>query len=331
MIKKIAKTAAKILLIIVIVAIVGVAGFIVAEPVIYSDFYGRNSQLEFDTPGASDGFIQQGFCSAGDDVMLVSGYMTDKTPSRIYTIKENDGDKKTSFVKIKDNDEKYLTIHAGGIAVCNDFVYVCNSEGDPSSVLVYSLNEILSAQEGDDVIAKDEFAVANGASFCTVSNGVLFVGEFYMEGKYETDDSHHLTTPAGDKHKAIVFAYMLNSDGSLADSPMMAISITDKIQGMAFADDKIVLSSSYGLATSQIYVYDTAKAKLTQDTITIDNQTISLVYLDSDSLTDTISAPPMAEEIVYCDGRLFVLNESASNKYIFGKLLRAKYVWSIEL
>lgn len=36
----------------------------------------------------------------------------------------------------------------------------------------------------------------------------------------------------------------------------------------------------------------------------------------------------MSEEIVFVDGRIYVMNESACNKYLFGKLLRAKYIWS---
>ena len=93
-----------------------------------------------------------------------------------------------------------------------------------------------------------------------------------------------------------------------------------------------MLSSSYGLATSKIYVYDMQTANSQQKgNVVVEGKTIPLVYLDENSLVDTISAPPMAEEMVYLNGRLMVIGESASNKYIFGKLLRAKHVWSIEL
>ena len=65
MIKKLIKIAIKTMAIIVVVAIVAVIGFMLAEPLIYNDFYGKDSQKEFATPGISDDFIQQGFCVAG--------------------------------------------------------------------------------------------------------------------------------------------------------------------------------------------------------------------------------------------------------------------------
>lgn len=39
----------------------------------------------------------------------------------------------------------------------------------------------------------------------------------------------------------------------------------------------------------------------------------------------------MCEELVFADGRVYSIGESASDKYIFGRLLRAKFVWSYEL
>ena len=67
MIKKLIKIAIKTLAIIVVVAIVAVIGFMLAEPLVYNDFYSRDSQKEFATPGAGDDFIQQGFCSVDKD------------------------------------------------------------------------------------------------------------------------------------------------------------------------------------------------------------------------------------------------------------------------
>jgi len=334
MIKKLVKIAIKTFAIIIVVAIVAVLGFMLAEPLVYNDFYSRDSQKEFATPGAGDDFIQQGFCYAGNDVILASGYMKGKKPSRIYIVKgTNYDDRTTTYVQLKDEKGNYTTNHAGGVSVFKDKVYVCNSEGNPASVLIYSLSEILCANEGDDVVAKQNVPVHTNASFCHVDGGVLYVGEFYMDGKYNTDDSHKTTTPSGDENNAMIFAYPLDTNGNFAsDKPVGAFSITDKIQGMVFAGDKIVLSSSYGLATSKLYVYDMQTANSQQKgNVVVEGKTIPLVYLDENSLVDTISAPPMAEEMVYLNGRLMVIGESASNKYIFGKLLRAKHVWSIEL
>lgn len=330
MIKFITK-ATKILAITMVVVIIVALGIIITEPFLYHDFFGKNSQKEFATPGISDDFVQQGFCVAKDDVMFVSGYMKGKKPSRIYIVDSNDKDAEPSYVQLKDTNGQYTTTHAGGISVYSDKVYVCKSEGNPATIQVYSLTEILSAKKGGDVVAKDEFAVKNNASFCHVENGNLYVGEFFMKNKFDTKDEHKVETPAGDKHSAMIYAYALKPDGTLVDSqPIGRISIPDKIQGMTFAGDKIVLSCSYSLLTSKFYVYDLNKASVPY-IMPLAGRNIPTMYLDSSCLIDTIYAPPMAEEIVYHNGRLFALNESACNKYIFGKLLRAKYVWSIKI
>ena len=333
MIKKIIKKATRIVAMLVVVVIILALGIIIAEPLIYNDFYSRDSQKEFKTPGANDGLVQQGFCYAGNDVMLASGYIVGKKPSRVYVVKGKSYDDRTEhFVQLKDVAGKYTTSHMSGISAFKDKVYVCDSEMNPAVVLVYSLEEILCADNGDDVVAKQSISVHSNASFCHVENGILYVGEFFMDGKYSTADSHKTTTPGGDKNNAMVFGYLLDSEGNVSSNlPVGAISITDEIQGMTFAGDKIVLSSSYGLAASQLYVYDLATATSGQKgSVVVEGTNVPVIYLDSNSLEKTISAPPMSEEIVYLDGRLYVMNESASNKYIFGKLLRAKYIWSIE-
>ena len=56
-----------------------------------------------------------------------------------------------------------------------------------------------------------------------------------------------------------------------------------------------------------------------------------LYYLESSILQKTVKAPPMAEELVYQDGKILIMNESASDKYIFGKLTRGKYVYGYEV
>ena len=59
---------------------------------------------------------------------------------------------------------------------------------------------------------------------------------------------------------------------------------------------------------------------------------VPLYYEDSASLveSDTVEAPPMSEEIVYLDGKIWIMNESACNKYIFGKLTTGNYLYSVE-
>ena len=46
------------------------------------------------------------------------------------------------------------------------------------------------------------------------------------------------------------------------------------------------------------------------------------------NLENDIKTPPMSEEIVLIDGKLYQANESASNKYVFGKFTGGKYLYS---
>ena len=51
-------------------------------------------------------------------------------------------------------------------------------------------------------------------------------------------------------------------------------------------------------------------------------------HLESKDILETITAPPMAEEIFYKNGKIFMMNESAGNKYIFGKFTTGLYTYS---
>ena len=73
----------------------------------------------------------------------------------------------------------------------------------------------------------------------------------------------------------------------------------------------------------------TEKALFTDEAIYGEHATdkkIPLYVMGEADLFRTVSAPPMAEELVYLDGKVYVMNESASNKYVFGRFLSGTYV-----
>lgn len=315
---------------ILILLMLAVGTIMLAEPLFFKDFY-NDSRKEFDTPGMSDGFVQQGLAYA-DGVFLTCGYMSDgKTPSRIYITEGDDfSSRKSRYVEIADEQGNGITPHAGGLSVYGDFVYLCNSEGEPSQMIVYSLHDILTEQDGK-VSAVGRFAVDNNASFCHIEGDTLYVGEFFMEGKYPTKPSHEMTAPNGEKHRATIFCYDLqqgkNDTFGLKDFQAdLVYSVMDKAQGMCFYDGNIVISSSYGVATSRNCFYSVPTEA--EGTFSVDGVNIPLKYLDGDNLVKDCALPPMAEELVCVGDRIFVMNESACNKYFFGRLLRAKYIWS---
>ena len=102
---------------IVLIAIVGLlvlvlGGLNLAKFAIYKDYYSVKTDV-CTNPGLSDGFVCQGIASADEKgVILVSGYMADKSASRIYVTTTDD---ESYYVQLKKGD-KAFTGHVGGVA-----------------------------------------------------------------------------------------------------------------------------------------------------------------------------------------------------------------------
>ena len=54
---------------------------------------------------------------------------------------------------------------------------------------------------------------------------------------------------------------------------------------------------------------------------------LQLHIVTDDDLIKDIEAPPMAEELVYKDGKVLVMNESASKKYVFGRFTSGNNIY----
>ena len=172
--------------------------------------------------------------------------------------------------------------------------------------------------------------VDSSASFCFADASYLYVGEFYRAGPYETDPSHHFTTPAGDENKAILTALPLKADGSVADrTPAFAASIPDQVQGFAVHENgTVMVSRSWGLNPSYLDIYSGWAD--TKGTVTLSGKEIPLYYLDSGTLERSIAMPAFSEGLaILGDGRVAVSFESACNKYVIGKLFFATTVVAV--
>lgn len=316
-----------------IVALVALAIIVIiaGEPLFYAGYYSA-ARREFPLPGMRDGLVQQGLTEK-DGVFLSCGYMADgESASRIY-VTRGAGASDTTYVELLLEDGSPYLGHAGGLSAYGAYVYVCDSERQ--RMIVYSADDVMAeSSAGESVTPVGAFGVHTNASFCYVADDTLYVGEFYRASNYPTAESHHLTTPAGDEQHALVVCYSLTPDGELGlangTTPTRAYSVPDLAQGMCVTDDgRIVVSTSYALANSHNYVY-TPSAQADGE-IDVNGTTVPLYCLDSAALDHDIVLPPMCEELVFADGRVYSIGESASDKYIFGRLLRAKFVWSYEL
>lgn len=308
--------------ILLLVLVLAVAALYPATQIRYRDFF-KTAQKEFKIPGLSDGFIPQGLDYAEQSGAFLScGYMGDKSASKVYVITE-DGAK---AVSLKNQDGSDYTGHTGGISHYQNNLYITGSD----SLDVFPLDKILAGEES--VKSTGSVKVGLDPAYCHIQNGYMITGSFYREGNYETPPEQRMTTPAGDNNTAIAAVFRLDEFSPLGIDPIPvgAISTRGLVQGMCFnANGQLVLSTSYATATSRLFFYNMEKATVNADVFTLLDAEVPLIWLDEASLEKTVEAPPMSEEILCKDSRIFIMTESASNKYIFGKFTGAGTLYSI--
>lgn len=304
---KLLKLISKILscLILAVLAIFSfvVVGLNLAKFMIYSDYYRMKTNYCVN-PGLNDGAVQQGLAVDEErDIVLTTTYMIDKSPSRIYVTNSKNEDR---YVELYKNDKKF-TGHVGGISLSGDYAYISNSD----TIYKISLDDILTK---DAIDIGDGIKVNNQASFTYADDNYLYVGEFNYLDKYICEN------PIGD-YKAICTKYSLDD----LTKPVAIYSIRDKVQGFCVTDDgDIVLSTSWGVSSSEFYIYNSENIKQSGT-----YQDVPLYVLDKED--KLIKGPAMSEDLSYSNGKVYVMFESACNKYIFGKLFFANKVVGLEI
>lgn len=292
--------------------------------------FNKLSNKEFNIPGLDTHFCPQGLTyNNNHEVFMVSGYMSNGDPSRVYFVKNNE-DYAYKFVTFTLNNEKF-TGHVGGVATHQNYGWLASDK----KVYRFSLTDALNAENGTAIEIIDSFETNNGADFILTDNNKLIVGEFYREKNYATEESHKIKTDNNKINPAISFIYTINQDnlgGVESVNPEAAISSIGLVQGMTFTKDgNIVLSTSYSLPASKLYVYNNVLNKPATKTFNINNTDIPLYMLDDNELVKTIVAPCMSEEVVLKDNRVYVLFESACKKYKLFTRTRLTNVYSLDI
>lgn len=308
------------------VAVAAIVGVNVFVRVAYAPFY-QQAEAAFPIPGINSGFVCQDLDRLEHgDAWLFSGYTTDSRPSPVY---RRSADGSVQRLLLAAPDGELYDGHGSAITSSGRYVYVACEGG----LLVFEESDLVNAADGDTVLALGKIDLDFTPSFGNVEGEYLLVGNFYRAGNYETPGEHRIATPDGSQNPAVIYAYPLSDTAQwgLADALEAVLSIPERIQGTCLtADGRIVLSQSYGLATSHLLAYDTAR--LIQDgAFTADGQEVPLYCLDSRSLVTDVAAPPMTEGIESYEGRVYVSEESASNRYIFGKLYGAGTVYALDM
>lgn len=330
--KKIWKIISIILVSIVALTGVLLGGIAAYDSIAFSSFY-KEARKEFLIPGLNTNYTPQGLAySKEKKVFLGSGYDKSNKEGMIYVIDEKSNKSKKVLLSY---DNKEYKGHAGGVAIYNDYVFIAES----NYIYYLSLNDLLSIEENERVNIKGRFELFVKASFCFTGEGALYVGEFYdKEHGYDTDSSHHIDVSNGTNH-AIIVKYILTEliASRFSLLPIEAYSVCDRVQGVAVSPSgKMALSTSWGINNSHIYIHDLNKSKASIKSYSKVNDNkesgvpilLPTYTLDENTLEKDVVAPPMSEDLEYIDGRIYIYNESACNKYIFGKFMRSKNVYS---
>ena len=301
----------------------------IAKYFMYPDYYKERENVS-KIPGLNDGFVPQGLAyDAETDVYFHSGYNGEYT--EIYLVK---GKETKKLIPVTESGEREKG-HAGGITRVGKYLYVADNaeEGDGTLGLlrVYDAEEALAAENGAEIKPLKAYEVDTSSSFCFSDGSYIYVGEFYRAVDYETRESHYYTTPAGDENKAILSAYPLGKDGSIAaEYPEFSISIPAQVQGFAVTEEgKIAVSTSWGLTPSHLEIHSGKKDS--GKTIAVSGKEVPLYYIDSTTRERDILMPAFSEGLDVQSDNVVISFESACNKYVIGKLFFATKIVSFPM
>lgn len=286
----------------------------------YPAFHKAGRQA-FIIPGLDQGAIPQGIDYVSSrDWAIISNYHRGGAASTLSIVDMKTGEM-IKAVQLQNIDGSIHTSHVGGVAAGDQYIFVASAY----TLFQIPLTAIDEAEHMGTVRIEREIAVPTKASYANISNGVLWVGEFYHTADgYDTPEDHHMTATDGAPHKALCVGYRLDaSDESrfTADDgiaiPDIAISTIGSIQGFAQdAQGRFYLSQSYGRKnTATLYAYDDVLATSAQGTFAVGDVQVPLWYLDANAGVTTLLSPPMSEGICMANDELLVLYESGATYY----------------
>lgn len=120
--------------------------------------------------------------------------------------------------------------------------------------------------------------------------------------------------------------YVSLPDGSPYDGHGSAITTNEQYAYLACEEGYLVIPMD-----DLLFAYNVNLAAPDGTFTTGSGDEVELFCLDSRNLTEDLVGPPMQEGIESHDGRVYTTDESASNKYIFGKLCGAGRVYAVQL
>lgn len=281
--------------------------------------YFNHSEAAFTVPDIKNGFIPQGIdYDAGSDQIIITGYMGGGSNSPIYAIGRTGGELKKKVLMLTPEGGNFSG-HSGGLAVFGDSLYIAGSID--ACIYSFPLADFADAGNNSKLPAAKKIELKTEQDYIRVSftsrdESFLYAGEFHKSPIFYTHDSHKVEA-GGKTQKAYLFGFTLDEDRN--PIPSRVYSIPDSVQGAIFHDGYLYLSQSNGLLPGKILTYDLSGAE-PSGTKNVLGSDIPLYVLSEKAASKVTVIPPMSEEITVVDDQLYILYESASNRYRIGRL-----------
>jgi len=304
----------------------------------YTPYFEISEQFAI-IPGLKERLIPQGLAYIAEKDWFVISHYRSGAVSVLSFVDAATGEWIKS-VTLSNEDGSVYTGHAGGVAVSRLNLWISSG----SFLRRIPLQALYSAGNGESIRIVDKFNAGTNASFVTCNNDVLWVGEFFHNNDYLTDSEHYARISIFEMNHAWVTGFKLNTQSDLLQTepqadenipviPDYILSIPDIVQGMAFSESgQIVLSESYGRNNdSTIAVYASILFDEPDRMKTVNGEEVPMWILSSKNFSGKVTALPMSENIVMKDGRLYILYESAGEKYLTTTRYATDHIWQMNL
>ena len=234
------------------------------------------------------------------NLVFQTSYNSKHTVSMLYATDLETG-KLIKELKLKEDEITDNVNHVGGITTNDDYVFITSDY----EVNEYYIEDIIYNNE-DYIISNRNAKLPIRGDFCTYNNGILWVGDFFLNPFYPVPED----TP-------LLLGYNV-SDAIDYDMPDYVISLPKMVQGMVITpDNKFIFTRSFtNLINSDLVIYDNVLEE-SPDTYKLNGKDIPYYHFTDKNKLNSIKLPPMAEEFFYKDNSLYILFENSSDTYFY--------------
>lgn len=296
------------------------------------------SEKKFIIPGLNEAMVPQGISyDEQSGIVYISAYSTARLSSVIMAVDYASGEYIAEYFLYYEDGSAFNS-HVGGLAVTETTMFVSAKLDNDGS---YSIGAIalddLPESGSHDVTVCEFYSMPVSPSFMSYCKGILWVGNFYHPiAGYELSPNLNVTTAASDGDYG---CYILGFDMSENDMqpetdedgaalPEYILAAPDRIQGMCFDGERVMLSQSYGrMNNSTLYTYSLRLSDTADTVVNLAGEEFDAYILDGERQISAVTAMPMTEGLCLSpEGNVLVLFESGAMSYDDGKF-RTDYVW----